>query len=241
MSELSDLLGAILLEDHTIDYSPVDVSLYLPLPESGDDISTLTIKMEDLSEIVQHQKSIALYTGFKKGDLDMNDAESIARLAMAPDEVADYDNWKRGTAVPEIDWQTSTKPVTRGPKTLHRFERLARALSSLWNMELNASNARWLYTKRNDLVPLVVATSKVQTARDYLGDKGKDELEVAEVQILHRAAAVSIGSMNKVCTEMKNNGKMPAERRKHVKYLVFAVKILQGREFHLRRKLKYEY
>ncbi|QJT73685.1 hypothetical protein [Botrytis cinerea mycovirus 3] len=200
---------------------------YLPVPDPTDDLQTIAKKITALSRVVERGASVAVHTGFRKAAHDTLDAEETAKLAMTPPELMQYEAWKKGAVMPSIDWTTHQADVPAGAGSEVRFARRAEAMNTIWKTELaGPRNAAWLTKSATYMLPVIIAVCKVEGARRDLtgGNKNMSEMDMAEVQTIHKVCAVAMDRMNVTFAALR---KLSAE-------INAAKDILQAREHALK-------
>ena len=200
---------------------------YLPMPEATDNLETTVRKMEALAAVVSSGRSLAVATGFQKAAHAERDPEKLARMSMTPKEVAQFEAWKAGVTMPPFDWVSNVKPVQGGAQSQIRMGHRAKAMDRIWAHEgATAQNASWLASNMAYAIPLVVAVTKVQVAERELrgGQSELADLELAEVQTIHKAVAVAMDNMNNIYQQLNNLSRSINQSKE----------VLQAYEHHIR-------
>ncbi|KAJ5144071.1 uncharacterized protein N7515_002858 [Penicillium bovifimosum] len=184
----------------------------LPVPEPTDDLETTARKIAALARIVEQGKSIAVHTGFHYGTHDRRDPEIVARDSMTPLQARQYDAWKAGATMPDIDWSRchSVKPVPFdiSKEDYQDIHWHAYALKAIFRCNyLGTKHALWFTSNMAFAMPLIHAMCKVAAARHSLtgcesplaedprhwftgGQETLTDDEVSEIRAAHRVVAV---------------------------------------------------
>ncbi|KAI9768071.1 MAG: hypothetical protein M1840_005105 [Geoglossum simile] len=168
--------------------------MYLPLPEPGDSIPVLCLKLGALATLVLDNKSIAAATGYRAATKQERDPETAARKEMPLNDLIFWDSWKEGRiTLPQIDWSMALPSATTSPRPLRTANRRAIALNRLYNTTLaTPAHATWFTSNHLGFLPLVNAMGRViGVERDLVG--GIDGLapgQLAEIQSIGKVVAV---------------------------------------------------
>jgi len=167
---------------------------YLPLPEPGDSIPVLHIKLQALATVVLGKDSVATATGYRAATKQERDPEAAARQEMPPEDLEYWDRWKEGhITLPPIDWSNTLTSAPTSTRPLKIANRRAVALNRLYNTTLaTPAHAAWFTSEHARFLPLVKAMARViGVERDLVG--GIDGLtpgQLAEIQSIGKVIAV---------------------------------------------------
>nr|UPO93688.1 coat protein [Metarhizium brunneum bipartite mycovirus 1] len=171
----------------------------LETPSVDDTLEAIEAKMAALARVVIEGRSVAVATGYTMASQATRDPEELAKSSMTPMELEQLAAWKEGVQLPPINWDECTEQPKGGEKALKRMEYRAAALRQLYgNKGVTAGNALWFTKNHEYILPLVVATAKIQGAvRELAGGQTElSELEMAEVQSIHKVNAVALQVVN---------------------------------------------
>ncbi|SZF03856.1 unnamed protein product [Blumeria hordei] len=146
---------------------------------------------------------------------------------MKPGEREMYDAWTDGYAVPSYDWTECTKPIVGGPGAQARFERRAVAARKIWkNDTITSSNVAWIAANQVYMLPLIIAVGKVQGAEKNLvgGQTALTEMELAEVQTIHRVNAIATIVQNRCNAEINRFNRIINENKDEMKAREHSIK-----------------
>lgn len=160
----------------------------LPTPLHSDTLEELAKKMREIAVVVEQGGSAAVATGFKAATHQERDPEKIAARTMTAAEKAQYKDWKEGGILPVFDWAANVKSVPEGKESAEKYERRATAMSIMFVQDgVTPEHASWLTENMTYVLPLVMAITKVQHARQQV-EAGFDtliDMEMAEMQVTH--------------------------------------------------------
>jgi hypothetical protein len=167
---------------------------YLPLPEPGDSLPVLHIKLQALATVVLGNESVAAATGYRAATKRERDPEAAARQEMPQVDLRLWDGWKEGrVALPSIDWSITPPSAPTSARPLRIANRRAVALNRLYNTTLaTPAHAAWFTSNHAGLLPLVKAMARViGVERDLVGGiDGLSPGQLAEIQSIGRVVAV---------------------------------------------------
>lgn len=173
----------------------------LPTPLYSDTLEELAKKLRDIAVVVEQGGSAAVATGFKAATHQERDPEKIAARTMTAAEKAQYKDWKEGGILPVFDWATNVKSVPEGKESAEKYERRATAMSIIFVHDgVTPEHASWLTENMTYVLPLVMAITKVQHARQQV-EAGFDtliEMEMAEMQVAHDVHARASKHVNDI-------------------------------------------
>lgn len=163
-------------------------------------------------------------TGYGGAAHTTRDPEQLARMSMTPLEVEMMEAFHEGVALPQVDWSRSSDELPTGEKARQRMERRAAALRGIYRTEaITPGNAVWFTKNQEYLLPLVIAIAKCQAATRELsgGQTELSEMEMAEVQTIHKANAVGLQVVNDMFRQLNamvrkiNSSKDTLQAREH--------------------------
>ncbi|KAH7143788.1 hypothetical protein EDB81DRAFT_884387 [Dactylonectria macrodidyma] len=140
----------------------------IPLPTVSDNLVEIEAKLKAFAEVICGGDSLAVHAGHPPEKRPLHDPLEIARLAMTPREVTQYETWATGGAMPPINWKTNRK-------------RLPSA---------TPENAVWLSIKKPQMKPLVMAIVKIAQARKELV-ASEEAFDAVELEVTRSAIANS--------------------------------------------------
>lgn len=196
----------------------------LEMPTPDDSLEAIESKLAALAKVVLEGKSVAVATGYGGAAHTTRDPEQLARMSMTPLEVEMMEAFHEGVALPQVDWARSSDELPTGEKARQRMERRAAALRGIYHTEaITPGNAVWFTKNQEYLLPLVIAIAKCQAATRELsgGQSELSEMEMAEVQTIHKANAVGLQVVNDMFRQLNamvrkiNSSKDTLQAREH--------------------------
>nr|QGZ98416.1 hypothetical protein [Plasmopara viticola lesion associated bipartite mycovirus 1] len=196
----------------------------LEMPSSDDTLEAIEAKLAALARVVLDGNSVAVATGYTGAAHTVRDPVQLARMSMTPMEIDMLDAHNDGLSLPEIDWQRCVDEMPTGEKARQRMERRAAALRGIYqNPAIVAGNAVWFTKNHEFMLPLVIAIAKVQAASRELGGGQTElsEMEMAEVQTIHKANAIGLQVVNDMFRQLNamvrkiNSSKDTLQAREH--------------------------
>lgn len=196
----------------------------LPVPLPDDSLEVIRDKIGALAKVVTSQKSVAVATGFTTAAHDTRDPEVLARMSMTPMEEEQLDAWRTGLKLPSVNWDTDSDDPPDGDKARKRMERRAAALAQIYKHPgVSAGNAVWFTKNHEYMLPLVISVAKIHGAERELvgGQTTLNEMELAEVQAIHKINAVALNVVNDTFRQLNilvraiNTSKDTLQAREH--------------------------
>lgn len=169
-----------------------ELPFFMAIPTAEDSLDETARKLYSLADAVANGRNLALSD--KQSSIPARQtAESFAKERMLPQEVEYYEMWKAGTLVlPHFDWDSNQSPLP--PNSEKTFDQRSLAMNVIWGYR-NATpeNAVWLTNNLSNLLPLVKAINKLQSAETHLQKFDPlakySDAEVTEMQTLQLISA----------------------------------------------------
>jgi hypothetical protein len=167
----------------------------LPIPQKGDSIAVLQLKMTALAEAVRRGQSVAFVTNYTASTNQERDATKKAVAEMRRQELEAWTLYSQGKyPLPTIDWNASREPAPTSTRTLRIAQRRAEALNRLYKTEkADQGHSVWFTKNESAHLPLVKAMARVIGAeRDLLGGQcALSSAQVADLQSINEILSVS--------------------------------------------------
>ncbi|KZL72148.1 hypothetical protein CI238_00846 [Colletotrichum incanum] len=174
---------------------PADV---ISLPKDEDDLETLVEKISALAEVVSHNRSLAVWTGFAATPNPQRDPFDIAKAEADPRELGLFNRFdeigRRLPASKQFDVLKNVKPLEKeNKKTAARYEDMASCVDEVFGTRgATKENVCWIVENMEVMLPLVKFYLRVKRARRNLlgGQESLTSNELAEYQTVRKIRSV---------------------------------------------------
>ncbi|GJC77701.1 hypothetical protein ColLi_00539 [Colletotrichum liriopes] len=174
---------------------PADV---ISLPKDEDDLETLVKKIAALADVVSHNRSLAVWTGFAATPNPQRDPFDIAKAEAAVLELELFNRFdeigRRLPAAQQFDVVRDVKPLEReNKKTAARYEDMASCVDEVFGTQgATKENVCWIVENMEFILPLVKFYLRVKRARRNLsgGQESLTSNELAEYQTVRKVRGV---------------------------------------------------
>ena len=186
---------AIDFEEARVDGAPI-----IPLPNDTDTLQETARKLQSYAEIINGGKSLAIHTGFKATPHSERDPTKLAIERMTISEQDAYAVWSEGINLTPFNWEKNKEALPTGKDSAKRFAQRAAAMNTAWKTnEATPENAAWLTSHMPDILPLLKALVRVETAKMDLrgGIPGQDASELAEYQTINKIRSLAVQAEEK--------------------------------------------
>ena len=191
----------------------------LPLPNESDELQETVEKLKAYAEIVRGGKSLAVHTGFKATPHSERDPTKLALKHMTIPEYEAYTAWSDGIDLGRFDWKKNKDSVPTGKDSPRRFAQRAAAMNTAWKTDkATAEHAAWLTNNRSEILPLLKALVRIETARVDLrgGLPEQDASALAEYQTINKIRSLAVQAEQK---QMEAIRQLEAEILRHMNTL----------------------
>ncbi|GKT48496.1 uncharacterized protein ColSpa_08677 [Colletotrichum spaethianum] len=191
--------------------NPADV---ISLPKDEDDLETLVEKISALAEVVSHNRSLAVWTGFAATPNPQRDPFAIAKAEADTRELALFNRFdeigRRLPASRHFDVLKNVKPLEKeNKKTAARYEDMASCVDEIFGTQgAIKENVCWIVENMDAMLPLVKFYLRVKRARRNLlgGQESLTSNELAEYQTVRKIRSV-LGVKMQKCRTGKQSDK----------------------------------
>lgn len=200
-----DLLGgatrAAINFEAEVPYTPEEL-----IPTPSDTLHVLSRKMQRAEHVMQAGGSLAVACGWMDEEGGSLDPENHAMGEMTDTELRLYKRWKIRPAEIPIDPVQERKVPDPKEKDKKRFQLLYRAFKVMMNRD-DLLEDHFVYFRANNsgMMPLIVAISKLETARSALGGgQDLDPRALKELQAVNKLLGLCEERRNAIMREFNN-------------------------------------
>jgi hypothetical protein len=167
----------------------------LPIPEIGDSVALLHLKLVALEKVVHARKSIAVVTQFAATPVQQRDATKNAVKQMTPNELQWWQAYTENRfQLPNIDWPRDIGIAPTSTKPLRLARRRAEALNYLYKTDqAKPGHSVWFVEKQPEYLPLVKAMARVIGAERHLlgGQCTMNATQMTDLQTINCILSIS--------------------------------------------------
>jgi hypothetical protein len=198
-----------------IDYSsPAAVGdAVLPVPLPTDSLREIALKVRNLADVVNSNKSLVNYTGGIYAPTVSTDPEAVAMAEMQGDEVRFWTAFRQGHRFTARDWEKDREPVPAGHGNAVAWQNKAHALALLFDLNyrkpyaelpVTVENVAWFYKHLPQFAPAISAALKrVKAERSVTGGlQSATAVELSEYVTCGKISGTANSTRQKIMDEI---------------------------------------